>query len=175
MKIKTKPIAWKDLTDGIEIDIPITDETRPCFQKSGLNNLFREKVTIYNDIAKTAVEERHFDRFVIENCNIQRGLVSRADGTVENVVNAITVISKDVKRYKNPMEYATLPIDLRESKYTIQIGDFVVLGEVEDIATTSREFAEIQEKYKDNGFVIRSVSTNINGMAVDNVQMANVG
>ena len=101
MKIKTKPIAWKDLTDGIEIDIPIAEETRPCFQKSGLNNLFSEKVTIYNDIAKTAVEERHFDRFVIDNCNIQRGLVSRADGTVENVVNAITVISKDVKRYKN--------------------------------------------------------------------------
>lgn len=175
MKIKTKPIAWKDLTDGIEIDIPITEETRPCFQKSGLNNLFREKVTIYNDIEKNAVEERHFDRFVIENCNIQRGLVSRADGTVENVVNAITVISKDVKRYKNTMEYTALPIDLRESKYTIQIGDFVVLGEVEDIATTSREFAEIQEKYRYNGFVIRSVSTNINGMAVDNVQMANVG
>lgn len=140
-----------------------------------LHNLFNKRVTIYNDIAKTAVEERHFDRFVIENCNIQRGLVSRADGTVENVVNAITVISKDVKRYRTPIEYAELPIDLRESKYTIQIGDFVVLGEVEDIATTSREFAEIQEKYRDNGFVIRSVSTNINGMAVDNVQMANVG
>lgn len=140
-----------------------------------MTDLWNDKVTIYNDVPKTAVEERHFDRFVIENCNIQRGLVSRADGTVENVVNAITVISKDVITYSQPLEYSSLPVDLREDFYTIQIGDFVVLGEVEDIATTSREFSEIQEKYKDNGFVIRSVSININGMSVDNVQMANVG
>ena len=140
-----------------------------------MTDLWKKKVTIYNDIPKTAVEERHFDRFVIEKCNIQGGIVSKADGTVENIVNAVTVISKDIERYKSPLEYAKLPVDIRENFYTAQVGDFIVLSEVEDIVTTSREFAELQEKYKDNGIVVRSVSANIHGMSVDNVTMSNVG
>ena len=175
MKIKTKPINWEDLTEGIEIDIPITEKTVPTFQKSGMTDLFGKKVTIYNDIPKNAVEDRHFDRFVINLCNIQGGIVSKADGTIENIVNAVTVISKDVDRYKTPLEYAKLPVDIREEYYTVQVGDFIVLSEVDDIVTTSREFAELQEKYKDNGIVVRSVSANIHGMSVDNVTITNVG
>ena len=140
-----------------------------------MTELWKQKITIYNDIPRTAAEERHFDRFVVEKCNIQGGIVSKADGTVENIVNAISVISKDVKRYKSPLEYRNTPVDLRESFYTVQIGDFVVLSEVDDVVTTSREFAELQEKYKDNGMVVRSISANIGGMSVDNLTMTNVG
>lgn len=140
-----------------------------------MTDLFNQKVTIYNDIPKTAVEDRRFDRFVIDLCNIQGGIVSKADGTVENIVNAVTVISRDVERYKSPLDYRKVPVDLREDFYTVQIGDFIVLSEVDDIATTSREFAELQEKYKDNGIVVRSVSANIHGMSVDNITIANVG
>lgn len=174
MKIKTKPISWKDLNEGIEIDIPIAENIVPKFQ-IGKTNLFGRKVTIYNDIPKNAVEERHFDRFVIDLCNIQGGIVSKADGTVENIVNAITVISKNVDRYKTPLEYAKLPVDIRKDFYTVQVGDFIVLAEVDDVVTTSREFADLQEKYKDNGIVVRSVSANIHGMSVDNVTITNVG
>ena len=140
-----------------------------------MTDLFTKKVTIYNDIPKTAVEERHFDRFVIDLCNIQGGLISKADGIIENIVNAQTVITKDVKRYKSPLEYASVPVDLRKDFFTVQIGDFVVFDEVDDIVTTSREFSELQSKYADNGMVVRSVSANINGMSVDNVSMSNVG
>ena len=158
-----------------EIEIPITEKTRPSFQSDGFADLWEGKVTIYNDISKNAVEERHFDRFVVERCNIQGGIVSRADGTIENIVNAVTVISKDVDRYKTPLEYAKLPVDVREDFYTVQVGDFIVLSDVDDVVTTSREFAELQEKYKDNGIVVRSVSANIHGMSVDNVTITNVG
>ena len=159
-----------------EIDIPIPEQSqRPTFDRGGMTDLWKHKVTIYNDIAKTAVEDRHFDRFVIEKCNIQGGIVSKSDGTIENIVNAVTVISKDVDRYKTPLEYAKLPVDIREDFYTVQVGDFIVLSEVDDIVTTSREFAELQEKYKDNGIVVRSVSANIHGMSVDNVTITNVG
>ena len=158
-----------------EIDIPITANTRPSFKMDGMTDLWKHKVTIYNDIPKTAVEERHFDRFVIDLCNIQGGIVSKADGTIENIVNAVTVISKDVDRYKTPIEYAKLPVDIREEYYTVQVGDFIVLSEVDDVVTTSREFGELQEKYKDNGIVVRSVSANIHGMSVDNVTITNVG
>ena len=140
-----------------------------------MRNLWKQKVTIYNDVPKTAVEDRHFDRFVIDKCNIQGGIVSKTDGTVENIVNAVSVITKDATRFKQPMEYAKLPVDIRETFYTVQVGDFIVLSEVEDIVTTSREFAELQEKYKDNGIVVRSVSANIHGMSVDNVTITNVG
>ena len=158
-----------------EIDIPITENTRPSFKMDGMTDLWKHKVTVYNDIPKNAVEDRHFDRFVIDKCNIQGGIVSKADGTIENIVNAVTVISKDVDRYKTPLEYAKLPVDIRENFYTVQVGDFIVLSDVDDIVTTSREFAELQEKYKDNGIVVRSVSANIHGMSVDNVTITNVG
>lgn len=160
-----------------EIDIPIPEQSqqRPTFDKGGMADLWKRKVTIYNDIPRTAVEDRHFDRFVIDLCNIQGGIVSKADGTIENIVNAVTVISKDVDRYKTPLEYAKLPVDIREDFYTVQVGDFIVLSEVDDVVTTSREFAELQSKYAENGIVVRSVSPNIHGMSVDNVTMANVG
>jgi hypothetical protein len=140
-----------------------------------LTDLWKQRVTIFNDIQKNAVEGRHFDRFAIDLCNIQGGIVSKADGTIENIVNAVTVITKDVDRYKTPLEYAKLPVDVREDFYTVQVGDFIVLSEVDDVVTTSREFAELQEKYKDGGLVVRSVSVNIHGMAVDNIMIANVG
>ena len=140
-----------------------------------MTDLWKHKVTIYNDIPAGAVEDRRFDRFVIEKCNIQGGIVSRADGTIENIINAVTVITKDIDHYKQPMEYAKLPVDMRDNFYTVQVGDFIVLAEVDDVITTSREFAELQGKYADNGIVVRSVSPNIHGMSVDNVTMANVG
>ena len=158
------------------IDIPIPEQSqRPTFDRGGLADLWKHKVTIYNDIQDNGVEDRHFDRFVIDNCNIQGGIVSKSDGTIENIVNAVTVISKDVDRYKAPLEYAKLPVDIRKEYYTVQVGDFIVLSEVDDIVTTSREFAELQKKYKDNGIVVRSVSANIHGMSVDNVTITNVG
>lgn len=140
-----------------------------------MTDLFTRKITIYNDIPKTAVEERHFDRFVIDLCNIQGGLISKADGTIENIVNAQTVITKDVKRYKSPLEYAKIPVDLRKDFFTVQIGDFLVFDEVDDIVTTSREFSDLQSKYNDNGMAVRSVSANINEMSVDNIVMTNMG
>ena len=140
-----------------------------------MTDLWGKKVTIYNDIPADAVNPRRFDRFVIDKCNIQGGIVSKADGTIENIVNAVTVITKDVDHYKQPMEYAKLPVDMKEDFYTVQVGDFIVLAEVDDIVTTSREFAELQIKYANNGIVVRSVPVNIHGMSVDNVTIANVG
>ena len=140
-----------------------------------MTDLWKQKVTIYNDIPADAVNARRFDRFVIDKCNIQGGIVSKADGTIENIVNAVTVITKDTEHYKQPMEYAKLPVDIKEEYYTVQVGDFIILAEVDDVVTTSREFAELQNKYADNGIVVRSVSANIHGMSVDNVTMANVG
>ena len=140
-----------------------------------MTDLWKQKVTIFNDIPKNAVEDRHFDRFVIDKCNIQGGIVSKADGTIENIVNAVSVITKDVEHYKQPMEYAKLPVDIRKDFYTVQVGDFLVLSEVDDIVTTSREFAELQNKYSNYGIVVRAVSPNILGMAGDNVTITNVG
>lgn len=140
-----------------------------------MTDLWKQKVTIYNDIPADAVNARRFDRFVIDRCNIQGGIVSKADGTIENIVNAFSVITKDVEHYKPPLEYAKLPVDMKEDFYTVQVGDFIVLADVYDVVTTSREFAELQEKYADNGIVVRSVSPNIHGISVDNITIANVG
>lgn len=138
-----------------------------------MTDLWNSKVTIYNDIADNGVEARHFDRFVIDRCSIQGGLVSRADGTIENIVNATTVWTKNVEDYRNPREYAFIPTDLREQHYTVQVGDFVVFGEVEDVVVDSRDFANLQKKYENNGFKVTSISYNKNNMAVDNLSFTN--
>lgn len=138
-----------------------------------MTDLWDFKVTIYNDIADNGVEARHFDRFVIDRCSIQGGLVSRADGTIENIVNATTVWTKNVEDYRTPREYTFIPTDLREQYYTVQVGDFVVFGEVEDVVVDSRDFANLQKKYENNGFKVTSISYNKNNMAVDNLSFTN--
>lgn len=155
------------------IEIPITDKTKPAFTKSNMTDLWKAKVTIYNDVPKTAFEERRIDRHVIDLCQVQGGYVDKANGTVQNIVNAKSVITKDISRYKPPEEYYLLPAGERDNYFTVQVGDFVVLREVEDVITW-QELSQLVNKYKNDGFRILSVQDNINGMSVDNITMANV-
>ena len=136
-----------------------------------MTDLFNSKVTIYNDIPSDGVNPRRFDRFVLDNCNISKGVLQNSDGTIEKVVNALTVITKNVSQYKSPIEYARLPADEKDKYFTAQINDFVVLAEVDDIVTTGREFQELQTKYKNNGFSVTAVNEYIYGLSVDNVQI----
>lgn len=137
-----------------------------------MTDFFKQKVTIYNDIASDGVNLRRFDRFVIDFCNIQKGVLQNADGTIEKVVNAITITTKDTEHYKPPLEYRYLPIDEKEKYYTVQVNDVVIFGEVDDVATTRRELDSLLEtKYKNNGFLVTAVNEYLNGMAVDNVQI----
>ena len=137
-------------------------------------HLWNAKVTIYNDISKTQAEERHFDRFVIPDCQVQGGWVENADGTIRNVINAQTIITKAVDKYKPYSQYISLPVDKRKAFFTVKTGDFVVFDVVNDVVTNASEFADLQQKYKDNGIKIKSFNAYINGMAVDNVSMSNI-
>ena len=155
-----------------EIEIPITEKTVPKFQKSGMTDLFSSKVTIYNDIPSDGVNARRFDRFVIDLCNIQKGILQNADGTIEKVVNAITITTKDTEHYKSSLEYRYLPVDEKDKYYTVQVNDVVIFGEVDDVATTRRELDSLLEtKYKNNGFLVTAVNEYLNGMSVDNIQI----
>lgn len=141
------------------------------FALVGLTPIFNKKVTIYNDIESDGVNPRHFDRFVIDKCKLENGILQNANGTIEKVINAQNVTTKDIEHYKSPFEYAFLPADEKEKYYTANINDFVVLDEVDDVVTTSREFQELQEKYQNNGFILTQVNVNIYGMEVDNIQL----
>lgn len=134
-------------------------------------NFFDKKVTIYNDVPSDGVNARQFNRFVIDGCNIQNGSMQSADGTIEKVVNAQTVTTKDIEHYKTPIEYSQLPADRKTKYFTANVNDFVVLAEVDDIVTTAREFQELQTKYKDNGFSVTAVNEYLHGLSVDNVQI----
>ena len=154
-----------------EIEIPIIEKVVLNSRRNNSTNLFNNKVTIYNDIASDGVSPRRFDRFVIDLCNIQKGIMQNADGTIEKVVNAQTITTKDIEHYKTPLEYALLPADLKDNYFTANVNDFVVLAEVDDVVTTSKEFQDLQSKYKNNGFSVTAVNEYIHGMAVDNVQI----
>ena len=132
---------------------------------------FTDKVTIYNDIASDGVNPRRFDRFVINKCIFYEQLAESADVTIQKIINAQNVITKDIEHYKTPLEYARLPLDLKENYYTVQVDDFIVLGEVDDAVTTSREFQALQEKYKDNGFSVTAVSAYLKGTDTNHIHI----
>ena len=134
-------------------------------------NVFDKKITIYNDIASDGVNARRFDRFVVEKCMIYNQATESSDGTIQKVINSQNVITKDVERYKSPLEYVRLPADEKEKFFTVQVDDFVVLGEVDDVVTTSREFQNLRDKYAKNGFSVTAVNASVYGLKVDNIQI----
>lgn len=155
-----------------EIDVPVEQYLKSLKNHSlGLKNKFVDKVTIYNDIPSDGINLRRFDRFVIDKCLIYNQMAEGADGTVQKIINAQNVVTKDVEHYKSPLEYSQLAEDERENYYTVQIDDFVVYGEVDDVVTTSKEWQLLQQKYENNGFSVTSVNASIFGMNVDNVQI----
>ena len=141
--------------------------------KSGLTDLWNAKVTIYNDISSDSVNPRRFNRYIIDLCNVQGGYVEKSDGTVQNLVNAQTIITRDVAHYKSPREYAMLPIDAQSKFFTVQVDDFIVLGEVDDVVTTSKEFEALQKKYGNYGISVTSVNPYLFGMNTDNITITN--
>ena len=136
-----------------------------------MTDVFDKKITIYNDIASDGVNARRFDRFVVEKCMIYNQATESSDGTIQKVINSQNVITKDVERYKSPLEYARLPADEKEKFFTVQVDDFVVLGEVDDVVTTSREFQNLRDKYAKNGFSVTAVNASVYGLKVDNIQI----
>lgn len=154
-----------------EIEIPITNETKPKYRPYDKLDKFTDKVTIYNDIPADSVNPRRFDRFVIDKCLVYDSLAESADNTVQRIINAQNVITKDVEHYKSPLEYSKLPVDLKDNYYTVQVDDFVVLDEVDDVVTTGREFQELQEKYKASGFSVTAVSAYLKGNATNNIHI----
>lgn len=155
------------------IEIPIEESAVPKHRPYGKNNKFTRKVTIYNAVDKTAAEERHWDRFVIEKCLLYSGFSEGTDGTVQTLSNSFNIITKDVLRYKSPAEYILLPVDEREKYFTIQIDDFIVFDEVEDEVTSTLEWKQLQEKYQKKGMSITTVTPYIFGMATDNIMISN--
>lgn len=155
------------------IEIPIHEVAKPAFVKSGMTDFWKSKVTIFNDIEAEGDNPRRFDKFVVEKCQITEQRVDKADGTVRSVVNVKTVTTKDVNRYKSPVEYAKLPIEERANFYTVQAGDIIVLGEIEDVVTNAKDLQNLQRKYEGNCFKVTSVSVYINGMVTDNITMTN--
>lgn len=138
-----------------------------------MTDLFTQSVTIYISVASTPVKPRTFERRIIENCQVQGGFTEKSEGTIRNIVNAKTLITKNVANFVSPLVFEGMPIDLRQDKYTAQIGDFVVLAVVDDVVETAEEFAKLQQKYKDNGIKVTMVNAAINGMAVDNITITN--
>lgn len=138
-----------------------------------MTDFFTKTVTIYNDITADSVNPRRFDRNLINSCSVQGGFVSSSNGTIVNIVNSQNVITKDIKRYVPYEAYRKLPEDLRTDCYTVKIGDFIVFGEVEDVATTAAEFSQLQQKYKNNGMKVTSFTECLHGMIVDNIVLTN--
>lgn len=134
---------------------------------------FVKKVTIYNDIPKTSVEPRHWDRRVIDKCLVYSGTVEGTNETIQTITNAQNVITRDVEHYKSPLEYALIPVDEREQYYTVQPDDFIVFDEVFDVVTTAVEWGELQKKYKNNGMSVTTVNPYIFGMKTDNIAISN--
>ena len=116
-----------------ENEIPVTEETKPKYRPYGRNNKYTQKVTIYNDVKGDGVNPDKIYKFVIDKCMVYENFAESADGTISKIVNTQNIITKDVEHYKSPLEYSRLPADLKEQYYTVQVDDFIVLAEVDDV------------------------------------------
>lgn len=152
-------------TNIVTADIP--EDVKVLSVNSVLTDLWNDTVTIYNDV--TTSDGRRFDRFVVKKCNVQSGYVEKANGTVQNIVNMTTVITKDVGRYKSPGDYENLTLDKKDSYYTVKTDDFVVFSEVPDIVDTPQDFLNLKKKYKDSGMNVTAVNAYIYGADTDNI------
>ena len=138
-------------------------------------NLFNKQATIYNVIPKRGNSDISYSRRVLKKCNIQGGFNDKSNGTTRIVVNAKTVITKEVDRYKPPTEdgfYGYQNTD-RAEYFTANPGDFIVFAEVNDTVATPLEFKNLQNKYKDNGMIITQAFAYLYGRSTDNVMMTN--
>lgn len=139
-----------------------------------MTDKFVQKCTIYNDISDTEGKNRRFDRFVIDKCIVYGGMTEKtANGTIQKIVNAKTVITRDIEHYISPLEYLRLPESEKDNFYTAKANDFIVFAEVDDVVTSSLEFRDLQDKYKNNGMSITAVTPYIFGLKTDNVTMTN--
>ena len=154
-----------------EIEIPVVGDAKPKYRPYGRKDKFTDKVTIYNYIVGDAVNAERYDRFVIKKCLAYNQITEGADGTIQRIINAQNVITKDVDHYKSPMEYAALPVDMKEHFFTVQVDDFVVLAEVDDVVTTEKDFNALKKKYRNNGFSVTAVSAYLNGENTNNIHI----
>lgn len=138
-----------------------------------MTDLFVDTVTIFNDIPATDSTPRIFTKHLMKKCSISRGTVEAIDGTIRRIQNSITVITKDIEHYEEPETYAKSSQNSRIEHFTVKTGDYIVLGVCEDTVTNAQEFAELQVKYKDNGFKVITVNPSIKGMSVDNILISN--
>lgn len=138
-----------------------------------MTDFFTQTVTVYISVPATDIKPRTFERRVVENCSVQGQTVEKIDGTTRLIVNAMTLITKNIANYVDAEVFYNTPSDLRKDKYTVQTGDFIVFEECDDVVTNSNEFAELQRKHRNNGMVATTVSAYINGMKTDNVTVTN--
>lgn len=138
-------------------------------------DLFNKTVTLYNDIPADDVNPRVWKRTVLKDCNVQGGLMEKANGTVANIVNAKTITVMDIDNYLPPTEFYALPADVRADYFTVNTGDFIIFEEVDREITTSREWSTLQSDYSNNGIKVMTVSENIYGTSADNISISNIG
>lgn len=138
-----------------------------------MKDLFTKKITVFISVPATEIKSRTFEKRVIDKCSIQSETVEKNDGTIRRVINARTVITKDVANYVEPREFYNTPSDIRANIFTINTNDFIIFGECEDVVVNALDFANVQQKYRDNGMVANSVSAYINGLSTDNITITN--
>lgn len=147
-----------------------------------MTDFFTDKVTIYISIPAKDDKPRRFERRLIDKCLIQRGFVNKMDGNIQKIASALTVITRDITRYiptvddlvETDPEDKTIDYAFDSYTYTIGIGDFIVLGVVDDVVKDAKDFAALQQKYQDNGLKVNTINPYLKGMTVDNITISNV-
>jgi hypothetical protein len=138
-----------------------------------MTDFFNKDITVYISVPENQIKQRTFERRVVERCSIQGQSVEKANGTMRVVVNAQTVITKNISNYVDPETFYNTPSDLRKDKFTINVGDFIVFEICDDVVENSQQFVELQQKYRNNGMKVTTENASIYGMKTDNLTVTN--
>ena len=128
------------------------------------NRNYNQTITLYCHISAQDTENKHehWYRHVIHDCFFKSGISTSQDGTQVHQSNTYIARIPESEDYVSYGKWKNLTEEERKEKFTISIGDIIVLDEcVDEIEVTSgNAAAKVLNRNKPNAFKVTAFSDN---------------
>lgn len=122
-----------------------------------LTKMFDKTITVYNKLsgADSATKQDVWYRHVLHDCSFTSDTVRNVSGNTVSVGNAFVCRVPENPDYLPYSEWKENP----DIGFTLNVGDYVFLGEVDELITPNT-LQKIYQQYKDRAFQVRGFKDN---------------
>lgn len=133
--------------------------------------------TVYNTVPGTDNSNPQYGfRKVINKCDAQQSFTTVENNNTSSITDKTIFFSLEIDTYLPPVflsgGYYSLAEEDRVNYYTIAPGDFIVFEVVEDEIdhSSSKEFNELKNKYKNIGMTVGEAFAYLDGLPIDHIE-----